>query len=112
MRVVGGLVGEVLDEEQVVRAGGVAVHAEGQRAFLRAGAFRRELLDDRLRFGLPAGLEWDREHLGEHGFLLVVGLADADHDRRAAPPVSGRIRTRSMSGYGRYHARRCRIPDA
>src|SRR5256885_11713684 len=34
VRVVGGLVGEVLDEQQVVDVGRIAVHAERQRALL------------------------------------------------------------------------------
>src|SRR5580658_7685124 len=68
VRVIGGLIGEMLDEQQVVRPYRVAVDAEGQGPRLLLGSLGRKLLDDCLSLGLLAGLELDGEYLGKHGW--------------------------------------------
>src|SRR6266851_4555261 len=69
VRAVGGLIGEVLDEQQVVRLGRVPVHPERQGAVLGPRPLGRELLHDRLDRVLHAVLELDREYLHQHGDL-------------------------------------------
>jgi hypothetical protein len=64
----------VLDEQQVVGPGRIPVDPERERARLLLRALRRELRHDRLRFGLLAGLELDRENLGEHRVNLLVDV--------------------------------------
>src|SRR6266566_3348299 len=88
VRVVGGVVGEVLDEQQVVGPGRVAIDPERQRARLLGRPLGRELLDDGFDLGLLAGLEIDREHLCQHEQLPLSQAqhcaSDAVHDAAAA----------------------------
>jgi hypothetical protein len=70
MRVIGSLVGKVLDEQQVVRLRRVTVDPELERARLQSWPAGRELRDDGLDLGLLAGLEIDREYLYQHEQLL------------------------------------------
>src|ERR1039457_819563 len=60
--VVGGLIGEVLDEQQVVRLRRIPVHPERHGAVFGPGPFRREFLHDRLDLVLQAVLEPDGKH--------------------------------------------------
>src|SRR5579862_2199386 len=63
VRVVGGLIGEVLDEQQVVRFRRIPVHPERQGAVFGPGPLGREFLHDRLDLVLHAVLELDGVHL-------------------------------------------------
>jgi hypothetical protein len=71
MSVVGRLVGEMLDEQQVVDVLGVPVDAERQGAVLLPGTLGREGLDERLRLCLVAVLQLDGEHLCQHLQILL-----------------------------------------
>jgi AraC-like DNA-binding protein len=82
VRVVGSLVGEVLDEQQIIRLGRVPVHPEGQGAFLRAGAERRELPHDVLDLVLHAFLQLDGKYLDQHGQCSGPSAASAAHIRQ------------------------------
>src|SRR5262249_39333495 len=70
VRVVRGLIGEVLDEQEVVDVRWIAIHPEGQCALLACGALGGEFLHDRFGLGLHAVLEFYWEYLCEHGFSL------------------------------------------
>src|SRR6266542_1777867 len=73
--VVGGLIGEVLNEQPVVNRRRIPVHPERQGTVLDAGALGREFLHDRLGSGLHAVLELDGKHLGKHGTSSWSGAA-------------------------------------
>src|SRR6266700_3173276 len=63
VRVIGGLIGEVLDEQQVVRLRRIPVHPERQGAVFGPGPFPREVLHDRVDLVLRSVLELDGKHL-------------------------------------------------
>jgi hypothetical protein len=91
VRVVGGLIGEMLHEQQVVGLRQIPVDPERHGALLGAGTERRELPHDRLDLVLHAVLELDRENLHQHGDLL--SCYDTQQDSRADGSGSGHIRT-------------------
>src|SRR5580692_12268090 len=96
MSVVGRLVREVLDEQQVVRLRRVAIHPERQGSWLGPRSLRRELLHDRFGLGLHAVFQLDRKYLHQHRDLL--------RQRLALPPLSLAARTaRSLATSGHLH---------
>src|SRR5580700_11620684 len=96
MSVVGRLVREVLDEQEVVGLRRVAIHPERQGSSLGPRPLRRELLHDRFGLGLHAVLELDRKYLHQHRDLL--------HERFVLPPPSLAARTPlSLATSGHLH---------
>ena len=101
VRVVGGLVGEVLDEQQVVGLGRVPVHPEGQRALLAPGPSGANSATMASTLSCVPSLSLMGNTLTSMSSLLSARVAAPrmrrDVGRMPAPPRPGLAR----SGHGR-----------